>query len=369
MSPFLTTVFPAQTAYAAQKDPSDQLERWLYYRGMRACFENPDWGKTHGVAGVDDQDGSRKKDEINKGEVWSSNPVYRNSKEGFGYIGPSLDGANDNDGRVNCSDADIWKNGSKAFGFPDVMSLICAMDDAMDLLGKGSKIEPSDPTNCTNSSKITFKGVEDSGSIWQQALTKALENPSASKYGGDGDRPSFKFSENEGPGYTHKSLWYLMGKKSLEVFCGGGASIESASVDNDVYKNSNKAVSVFVVQTDGTIKRSQSYPLDSGRTEGSRVKDVYYADSDNDNEASDRTCSDMARWTREGAKDYASYISSLIANGETPPGTGTTTTSDSSDEKEGTTCGIDGIGWIVCPVMTFMAKLNDGAFGFLNNFL
>lgn len=38
-------------------------------------------------------------------------------------------------------------------------------------------------------------------------------------------------------------------------------------------------------------------------------------------------------------------------------------------EEDGTTCNVDGIGWIVCPVMTFIAKLNDAAFGFLNNFL
>lgn len=34
-----------------------------------------------------------------------------------------------------------------------------------------------------------------------------------------------------------------------------------------------------------------------------------------------------------------------------------------------TTCAIDGIGWIICPTMNFIAKLNDAAFGFLNNFL
>jgi hypothetical protein len=33
------------------------------------------------------------------------------------------------------------------------------------------------------------------------------------------------------------------------------------------------------------------------------------------------------------------------------------------------TCAVDGIGWIVCPVMLFVTKLNDAAFGFLNNFL
>ncbi len=39
------------------------------------------------------------------------------------------------------------------------------------------------------------------------------------------------------------------------------------------------------------------------------------------------------------------------------------------DESNQTSCAIDGIGWIICPVMSFMGKLNDAAFGFLNNFL
>lgn len=34
-----------------------------------------------------------------------------------------------------------------------------------------------------------------------------------------------------------------------------------------------------------------------------------------------------------------------------------------------TSCAVDGIGWIVCPVMKFLGIMNDAAFGFINNFL
>lgn len=37
--------------------------------------------------------------------------------------------------------------------------------------------------------------------------------------------------------------------------------------------------------------------------------------------------------------------------------------------ENGTSCAIAGIGWIVCPVMTFLAKLNDSAFAFLKSML
>lgn len=48
---------------------------------------------------------------------------------------------------------------------------------------------------------------------------------------------------------------------------------------------------------------------------------------------------------------------------------GDTIFSDSGDEETTTSCAVDGIGWIVCPVITFLGTLNDAAFGFLNNFL
>lgn len=39
------------------------------------------------------------------------------------------------------------------------------------------------------------------------------------------------------------------------------------------------------------------------------------------------------------------------------------------NEGEKTSCALDGVGWIVCPVVTFLGKMNDLAFGFINNFL
>lgn len=39
------------------------------------------------------------------------------------------------------------------------------------------------------------------------------------------------------------------------------------------------------------------------------------------------------------------------------------------DSDEGTSCAIDGIGWIICPVMNFLAEANEKAFGFLQTLL
>jgi len=74
-------------------------------------------------------------------------------------------------------------------------------------------------------------------------------------------------------------------------------------------------------------------------------------------------CNEAVTKAREYAEGYKAYAQNkadfTVANpvGEDGPG---------SSE---TTCAVDGIGWIVCPVVTFLSKLNDAAFGFLNNFL
>lgn len=359
------------TAYAAAEDPAEQVERWLYYRGMRACLEKPDWARTQGVAGQDDNDGSRTKTEINDGHLLPGGPIYENSKEAFGYLAPEHDGADttnkadDNEGTLQCDDGSLWQDGAAAFGFPDVMSLICAMNDAMsdDELNSGHRIEPSNGTDCEASDKITFHHVEDSGTIWQRALTKALEAEYATEHGGDGDRPPFDFNENEGDDYSYKAMLYILGKKSLELFCGNSNTIEEASVNNRSYENDDDVVSVFVVELDGTIKRSQSYPIDNTeRNENSKVHDVYYYWDDNDNEGSDRTCADMARWTREGAEDYALYLQ----NTDTPP------TDEDPDTPSGSTdpvCSAGALGWVICPAMSLMADVTTWVAGQLESYL
>lgn len=46
--------------------------------------------------------------------------------------------------------------------------------------------------------------------------------------------------------------------------------------------------------------------------------------------------------------------------------TGTTTDTPTADDKP--TCGIQGIGWLVCPAMTFMAKIADVAYDFIASY-
>ncbi len=78
------------------------------------------------------------------------------------------------------------------------------------------------------------------------------------------------------------------------------------------------------------------------------------------------------------ADNYLAYIKTHQVNNTPSTGLGSSTNcdpakdptckSDAATAKP--TCNVTGIGWIVCPVMTFLAGINDGAYGFLaTNFL
>lgn len=83
------------------------------------------------------------------------------------------------------------------------------------------------------------------------------------------------------------------------------------------------------------------------------------------------TCGELAIGMRQFAPAYSNYLKGPGKNdaGATD-GTGIVELEpEEEDPDEKTSCAVDGIGWIICPVMNFMAKMNDKAFGFLQNLL
>lgn len=337
------------TASAASEHPQDQLERWLYYRGMRACFNNPDFDATIPI----DDNGTRSAPELNQGKVLKGGQP----KKGFGYIGPSLDGADGNDGTVSCDTAALYTRGATIFGFSNVVELICEMNRSLSS-GNNDRIRPSNAADCEKSESFRFDGG--GGDVFQRALTKALEN------GGSKDRPPFNINDNNGDTYNYKSLLYLIGSNSLSLFCGIGVSLEEGAADGGDIGNKD-VVSVDVVKSDGTVLPSQPYALgDSERDEDSLVDDVFYDQGGDDNNAKNLRCHEMAKMTRDNSADFAKW---QAENEDVDPGGNKEGGEGGENATYESSCAIDGVGWIVCPVMIFIGKMNDAAFGFLEEIL
>lgn len=81
------------------------------------------------------------------------------------------------------------------------------------------------------------------------------------------------------------------------------------------------------------------------------------------------TCSQLADILNKQAKDYETYIRANPSKKPSPDAVQRTSKSSDASAANGgkNTCNPDigGVGWIVCPVMTFMANMFDSAFGFL----
>jgi hypothetical protein len=351
MSPLVTMLMPVIAAAAPDSNPQVQLERWLYYRGMRACFDNPDFNTASGGTLGDNKTVSS--GDINRGHIFNGGA----SKRGFGYLAPDMDGANDNDGTVSCDDGSIFVRGAKLYGFNNPMHLVCAMNRALSS-GDNSRIEPSNGTDCEASEEITFDGG--GGDVFQRALTKALESE------GSKNRPAFNINDNGNPGqYTHQALLYLIGKNSLEVFCGNGAPLSTATGGSTA---SDDVVSVDVV-IDGKVKASQAYAVaNTNRDENSKVDDIYYNQGGSANNALDMRCHEMAKMTRDNSAAYASWADKNKDAAEDNEDTVSNGGTGASSKSE-TTCAIDGVGWMICPIVRIIATFNDSLFSLLEGLL
>ncbi len=76
-------------------------------------------------------------------------------------------------------------------------------------------------------------------------------------------------------------------------------------------------------------------------------------------------CATLAERINGNASGYLEELAKST-NPDDPQDGGDGSTDPAGNE---TTCAVDGVGWIVCPIMTFIAKLNDSAFDFLTSML
>ena len=102
--------------------------------------------------------------------------------------------------------------------------------------------------------------------------------------------------------------------------------------------------------------------------EGDRVSVVYFPpDTDVDNARGAR----YAEFTDNGSNDFPSRGQSQTISVD--PRSGTASTADGEgeegEEDEATSCAVNGIGYILCPIMGFIADAMDKIYDFLQNFL
>ena len=361
----ITNILLAHPALAL-KDPSkfsnlkenDQYKFFTYASAMAQCFSQPTI-RVH--QDVDDQ-------------MLHDNVVFANWENTWVYVGtyPGVKGFNG--GGINCTDKGFQQEAFNTFGISP-NELLCYMGYPKNGL-KGKNDSNAKHEYCVNlgsTNDFTYNGVPERGTGSENFL-----NALTALTGYDRN-------------VAEKNAYIKYRKYSDWI---------KGCVDGEATNKSDNTWKVSVVNTDA--KKVDTIYKPKGKTEYMYGSSIYstkpeFSCKSIESElaiaakkylhvlktnAVDTACAGLAGKELEACKDGASHKSdsthceniyknkpdeiSACKQGQSAK---IEAPAEGDGEEEKNSCGIDGIGWLVCPVMNFVASLNDAAYSAISGFL
>ena len=360
----ITNILSAHPALAS-KDPSrfsnlkenDQYKFFTYASAMAQCFSQPTI-RVH--QDVDDQ-------------MLHDNVVFANWENTWVYVGtyPGVKGFNG--GGINCTDKGFQQEAFNTFGISP-NELLCYMGYPKNGL-KGKNDSNAKHEYCVNlgsTNDFTYNGVPERGTGSENFL-----NALTALTGYDRN-------------VAEKNAYIKYRKYSDWI---------KGCVDGEATNKSDNTWKVSVVNTDA--KKVDTIYKPKGKTEYMYGSSIYstkpeFSCKSIESElaiaakkylhvlktnAVDTACAGLAGKELEACKDGASHKSNskYCEDSYTEPdkinackqgqSAKIEAPAEGDGEEEKNSCGIDGIGWLVCPVMNFVASLNDAAYSAISGFL
>ena len=360
----ITNILLAHPALAT-KDPSkfsnlkenDQYKFFTYASAMAQCFSQPTI-RVH--QDVDDQ-------------MLHDNVVFANWENTWVYVGtyPGVKGFNG--GGINCTDKGFQQEAFNTFGISP-NELLCYMGYPKNgLEGKNdSNAKHEYCVNLGSTNDFTYNGVPERGTGSENFL-----NALTALTGYDRN-------------VAEKNAYIKYRKYSDWI---------KGCVDGEATNKSDNTWKVSVVNTDA--KKVDTIYKPKGKTEYMYGSSIYstkpeFSCKSVESElaiaakkylnvlktnAVDTACAGLAGKELEACKDGASHKSNskYCEDSYTEPdkinackqgqSAKIEAPAEGDGEEEKNSCGIDGIGWLVCPVMNFVASLNDAAYSAISGFL
>lgn len=309
------------SSMVSQMTLDDQVRSYVYLNAIRKCVNQS------GTGHWNDNNGWDGKTLVSEGDIKSGKWFT----DGDGNHGSWVSGSyfikkTADDGRSHCNDS--IRSATKLWGFSDSLALACSYVKSRTVGGSSCATGAGDFGTDRADGK---KELGDAKSFYDAIKDRV--------YGGA--TPTLQVGDSF-PGR------YLLYKLAFERGC----SPKASTVAEKDFK-----YTVTVVLEGGTTKE---VTYEGVKRDTSRF---VYTDRDNLNELS-RTCAQIAEGMNENATAYAKYLK--LNPEEKPPTVEGINNSDvSGDEAVPSACNIDGVGWILCPVLTAGANLADSAYGFL----
>ena len=335
--------------------PMEQMKSWLYYGALSDCIQNRALKDGRFVLSPNDGGNKISEEHATSGMYFfTSQHGERDSNPSIGYFlrGPGTDVSietNDNDAydnegaRVLCDDAGGWVlDAASLWGYGT-----SGVDAGIDLLCDIGGVR-ANTSDCRDGSG-EFTSDDGSSSLNIDSFRDVIKKRI---YGGSdptrGD-PAY---------YLHARNAFFMG-------CLGTATptaYTGTATDDFLYTNV-KVVNPDPQEGDEGVETLKFYGV---KKSTDRIE--WSVSPAGVNQSA--TCAEIAGIMNDKAGDYEKYVSYKVDTtgtgdtgaGETPPG--------NDGQTAPPACAISGVGWIICPVLTFMGELADNAFTFVaNNFL
>jgi len=353
-------IFQNQTVSAAGPVTSDskgwgnldaidwQLESTLYYKAITNCIRNG--GTNLGTLGTSNSDANSGKwgyhDNPQSIGVFMKGSAIKDYSNTSKYFKPDSDW----DGKVICNNTNLYTAAFSLWGLSGA-DILCNIGYIRDTITRDQSV--SECEQYTQYGLFPKAGIGGAGLNTDQYADNFSSYIKKTIYGG------------KDPTITRPE-WYVFYRHTLNESCIPGIDSNNGSIKKSDSSLNYNNVS-YVNDLTGDLNTSASYGGNLSSSEKINLGPIQNGFL-GDGATNSSTCSAIVKTMNGYAKDYSDLIKKLIKNG----GANTVSTGDKScsddptQSKCNTSCAVTGVGWLVCPVITFLGGVSDQAYSFLS---
>ncbi|MGV9002142.1 MAG: hypothetical protein ACOH18_04305 [Candidatus Saccharimonadaceae bacterium] len=156
---------------------------------------------------------------------------------------------------------------------------------------------------------------------------------------------------------------YYIALNTFKIGCKASEITNPTDADNFSFKNgSDKLYKIKVLSDDGLSLREALYKI--GLSGGDQISTINGSAGWDDGTFQ---CKTLASMVNSNSNDYLYFARNHIAQIAVDNSANNSSDPDTADSTS--TCVVDGVGWIVCPILNFMSNITDAIYGLISGWL
>lgn len=316
-------IAPAQSFAAIKNmDAKQEADSFIRYKALEKCFAD---AVSEAGNNLDDISNYR----------W-----FRDSSVAVGYLNS---GAGGDTGSANCNDTNLVGQATSYWGYSNPVSAWCT------LMRFAGPYRDGNNRDCV-SGDGNFRTGGSGDNVVDRATSfkRAVEN-------------DFYQTTNGEPGLSAQARYWLY-YQSFVNLCHAKpvAKLAEANETQKAIINDPKGYQIRVVNASNVVE-DWIYKGDGDQTKTDRVG-IFEGEN-----GGNPTCGELSLWLGDNADQFASYAGDTGFGAPTAPAPAPSEGDESSDTST-STCGVKGgMGWVLCPVMQFLAEMVDTMYTFIGD--